>query len=246
MAVQKFSRWILVAALLLVPTLLTAAPIGASGNSGNPSLLTEHNLTINDEFDITAGVALDPGAGPWFKGLRNSSPNPISSGQPVPITETLHNAGAIPWTDWHEEIDSRTTIGGGGGGGGGGANNAPGFLFANNSLSLMADYGSGFVGLAEGADYTLQTMLYSGPPLSGNNNHWEAIWIFFEPHATIQSGDTLKIEKQIFEVYGDANLWMPGETAVIRQYPTPEPATVMLLGLGALAMVGVRRGPRRD
>jgi hypothetical protein len=45
----------------------------------------------------------------------------------------------------------------------------------------------------------------------------------------------------MYEVFGDGNLWMLGEAAEIRQFPSvPEPAC---LGLGAVgaALVGRRR-----
>lgn len=200
--------------------------ISASGNFNLPTTVTQHNGSQGSGFDINEGVSLDPGAGPWIKELVNAGPS-VPSGTELFINETLTNTGTIPWTDWHEEILSVTGIPG--------AIQVPGFLFRNGSVHLSADYGAGLVGLAEGPDYTLQTMPYNGPPIGGNNNHWQAIWIFFAPHAVIQPGDTLVIEKRIFEVFGDGNIWQSGEFAEVAQYPTPEPTT---LALGAPLLAG--------
>ena len=58
----------------------------------------------------------------------------------------------------------------------------------------------------------------------------------------IQPGDTLKIEKQIFEVHLDGNLWEPGEFAEIAQYPTiPEPSSFLLAATVLGFIVGGRR-----
>jgi hypothetical protein len=203
------------------------APLGASGNFNLPTTDTEYLGDQGGGFDIVASLHLDPFAGPWVKSLTNLGPS-LSSGTEVFITETLTNDGPITWTDWHEEIIS---VGGGSGG------QLPGFLFRNGSVNLQADYGAGFVSLFEGPDYTLQTMVYDGPPISGNNNNWEAVWIFFEPHAVIETGDTLRIEKRIFEIYGDGNIWQTGESAQIAQYPTPEPTTLGIVVIGGLALL---------
>ncbi len=209
--------------------------LGASGNYNLPTTDTEYFGDQGGGFNITASLHLDPLAGPWVKSLTNSGPS-IASGTEVFIAETLTNDGSIPWTDWHEEILSISTVGGGGGGGGGGIQ-VPGFLFRNGSVNLQADYGSGFVSLFEGPDYSLQSMDYNGPAISGNNNNWQAVWIFFEPHAVIQTGDTLRIEKRIFEIYGDGNIWQSGEAAQIAQYPTPEPTTALIIAPLATAML---------
>jgi hypothetical protein len=77
----------------------------------------------------------------------------------------------------------------------------------------------------------------------GNVGHWEAISILFAPHRVIETGDVLLIEKDIFEVFGDANIWMPGEAAQIAEYPTgvPEPAALSTLAIATGALLGGRR-----
>lgn len=209
------------------------AGIGASENEGNPSTTTQY-VGNNSGFEITEDVTYDPSAGRWIKQLVNNpfGGSPIQSGLRVNITETLTNTGSSSWTDWHEEIITDTLI-----------NGFPerGFLFDKNFLNLMADYGSGFQSLVEIVDYTVSAMDYVGPGSSNENMGLEAIWIFFEPHAVIKTGDTLKIEKQIFEVHLDANPWQPGEFVEIAQYPTiPEPTSLVLAAV-AFGFIACRR-----
>jgi hypothetical protein len=42
-------------------------------------------------------------------------------------------------------------------------------------------------------------------------------------------------------VFGGSDIWMPGEAAVVRQYPTPEPATALIMVLGASMLSVIRR-----
>ena len=185
---------------------------------------------------IVEEVALDFSAGPWLKDLVNSTANGFNSGQNRTISETLTNAGTLTWTGWHERVVTRTTVGGGQ------PDNAPGFLFRPNSLTLSADYGAGVVPLAENVDYTVAAT--SPPPGSGGGSDWETITITFAPHAAIEPGDILNIRKDIFEVFGDADVWMPGEAARIGEYPigVPEPGGLAMISAAAVALV--RRGRR--
>jgi hypothetical protein len=225
----------LIAGLILTGWVLPPAARAQTINaSSDPNELP--TFTLHPEqgglFIINEDVALDIASGPWIKELRNGD-NPHSSGQGVPIIETFHNVGNLPWTDWHERIITRTSIQQ--------PDDAPGFVFAENSVVLEADYGNGFVPLSQGVDYQLVTEPYAGPAFGGNFPHWVAIDIFFEPHAAIQPGDSLIIGKQIHEVFGDANIWEPLEIVQIEQYPTPEPTSLALCALGAALMPRRRR-----
>lgn len=227
---------LVVACLSYTPSVF--AQVGASGNNNQPSETTSYNLSQGgDSFDITEDVVLDPGSGPWLKELVNNSGQGIASGMEKTINETLTNAGTIPWTDWHEEVISLTTIIM--------PDDAFGFVFPQNPINLMADYGGGFVNLVEGPDYSLIGTPYSGPGMAGNMGY-VAIDIFFAPGATIYPGDTLKIEKRIFEVFNDANIWQPGEAAVIAEYPTPEPVSAALFAVGMLGLFARRRETHRQ
>ena len=209
-----------------------AQTIGASGNTNAPSITTDHD-TQGGQFQINRDVALSDLAGPWEKLLKNNTASPFFSGQTVMITETLTNTGTVPWTDWHEHVVSRTTLNQ--------PDDSPGFLFDRTFLQLEADYGSGLVNLNLGIDFITFNDPYSGPSFGGNNNHWEAINIFFAPGKEIQPGDTLVIRKRIFEVFGDANVWEQQEIAVIAEYPTPEPVSAALFGVAALGLLARRR-----
>jgi hypothetical protein len=211
------------------PSAETVYPVGGGSGSGGPP-----NVLIVED------VALDFGAGVWMKDLVNATENGFSSGQNRSIAELLTNAGSLTWTGWHERIVTRTT---GGGGGGGPGNDPPGFLFRENSLVLSANYGAGVVPLTQGVDYTVAPT--QGPPGSGNGPDWETITITFAPHAVIEPGDILEIRKDIFEVFGDGNIWMPEEAARIGQFPigVPEPGAAVFIG-GAAAGAMVRRRRR--
>src|SRR5206468_1166988 len=117
-----------------------------------------------------------------------------------------------------------------------------GFLFNPNSLALSANYGGGFIPLAQGVDYTVAPTLYSGPPDPGNNGNWEAIDIFFAPNRVIATGNVLQIQKSIFEVFGDADPWRPAEASVIAEFPSPEPTGFSFLA--PLALAGLARSRR--
>src|SRR5262245_28461212 len=215
------------------------ALVSASGGAG-PSTDSAALITGGPDIGsvpISESVSLDPGAGPWRKNLINNAIG-RSSGEDVAIVETLTNVGNITWTDWHEHVVSTTDFGGGVTG--------PGFLFRNDSLSLQANYGSGFVNLTQGVDYTVVPTLYSGPsspPPMTNDGQWQAIDIFFSPGRVIEPGDILRINKSIFEVFLDGDPWRPQETAVIAEYPSPEPASLAIFG-AVTAVAMVRRRPR--
>lgn len=206
-----------------------AVAILASGKPNAPSSTTDVNFS-SGQFSVTSDVAFDNSAGQWLKRLfLPSDGGGASSGDRHDIVETITNAGIQAWTDWHERVVSTTMINDPNG-------NDPGFLFDNSSLFVYRNN----ILLSSGSDYLLvpQPFLF-GPP--GNSGHWSAFDIFFQPGSEIQPGDTLRIEKRIFEVFGDANIWMPSEPAVIAQYPTiPEPATLLLAAISA-CVCGVRR-----
>src|SRR5262249_48036129 len=149
-----------------------------------PSQATSYPRMGSGGFQVTETVALDPAFGPWQKSLVNTGPGGVASGVDLPISELLTNVGTQAWSDWHEQVLSRTTINN--------PNDSPGFLFRQGSLTVAANYGSGFVPLTQGVQYTLVTTPYSGPPdPTGNDSNWEAIDIFFQPGFQIAPGNTL-------------------------------------------------------
>jgi hypothetical protein len=226
----------IVCLMLWAPAALRAATIGASSDTSKPSASTSYMSGLT--FNITENVAVDPNAGPWHKDLVATTGT--ASGQDRTIMEMLTNLGGIAWSDWHEAVLTRTTINM--------PNDAPGFLFRQGSLSVSANYGSGPVALSEGTDYTVTPTLYSGPGSSGNNGNWEAIDITLSPARFIAPGNTLSIQKNIFEVFLDGDTWMTGEAAQIGEYPTtsgvPEPAALGVTGVALAAFISGRRRRR--
>ncbi|MEX2114320.1 MAG: hypothetical protein WD845_14095 [Pirellulales bacterium] len=217
---------------LVAITDVADAAITASGNQGNPTTVTQHDGNMGNGFAINEDVAFDTSGGPWVKQLVNAGGG-ISSGVRVDITETFTNTGLNAWTGWHEQIISVTDISG----------PQPGFLFDEDSLVVSLDAGGGFQPLSAGVDYSVVATDYTGPGMGVGNVGWQAVSIFFEPHSLVHAGDALRIDKQIFEVFLDVNIWPTGEAAEIAQYPTvPEPSAWVLAALGlAIVLPRARR-----
>jgi hypothetical protein len=60
----------------------------------------------------------------------------------------------------------------------------------------------------------------------------------------IANGQRLRIEKQIFEVFGDGDVWRPGleNAAVLGQFPTvPEPGVTTVFATGITGLLIRRR-----
>src|SRR4051812_24290665 len=106
----------MVCVIIAAPS-LRGATIGASSDTGMPSQITSYSIAAG--VSITEDVALNPTAGPWLKDLVAA--NPSASGANRNITEVLTNLGGIAWSDWHEQVVSRTTINQ--------PNDSPGYLF---------------------------------------------------------------------------------------------------------------------
>ena len=227
------------AALVLNYLLVSLAPsaraaVSASGDGLMPSQDTSHDFN-GTGFQVTETVASDPSFGPWQTRLVNSQ-DPHPSGRAFPVTQTLTNTGPAAWTGWRAEVRSRSTVGGGGA-------DVPGFLFHDSSLFVQADYGSGLVTLTPGTDYIVAPTLWSGPPTMGNDSHWEAFSIFLAAARAIKTGDQLRIQSDVFEIFNDGDPWRPEEQAVIAQFPVvvPEPQLLGMLAGGAGAACAPRR-----
>jgi hypothetical protein len=212
-----------------------ARAVSASGDLLQPSQSTSNSITA----PILESVAYDTSAGPWLNNMVNDMGHGIASGNNVAIIEELTNSGGATWTAWSESVASRTAIDN--------PDDAPGFLISPGTVSVEADLGSGFLTLVSGTDYVLTTTDYSGEPFSGNNGNWEAIRIDLMPSAQIAPGDKLRINKEVFEVFGDGNVWQPDEAAQIAEFPVvPEPGALAILALAAaLPLLRVRRHQRR-
>ena len=120
---------------------------------------------------------------------------------------------------------------------------SPGCLGYNSTWAL----GNGLP-LSSGVDYTvIPTINNTGIGVTPGGD-WVALSIFFSPSAVIQPGDTLGITKNIFEVFGDSDIWDVGEFALLAEHASvPEPSTFVLgiAGLAGLGFVTLRKKFRR-
>ena len=233
---RKFTFLFALCAALAATRLVLADGISAGPNPSDPTATPSSYSGNHDGFLIVEDVAYDGSADQWTKALVNVGPQQIFSGQLVEIDERLTNVGQLAWTDWHERVLSLTDTGGGPG-------LQPGFLFEKDSVSVYRNGGL----LSQGTDYTLVPEVSQDP---GNANDWVGLSIFFNPGATIQPGNTLRITKNIFEVFGDGNTWMttePNNVALIAEYPTaiPEPTAIGLTLLASLVVCCRRSSKRR-
>lgn len=221
-------------ALLVLAASANAINYSVGNNSGGPTSIVPVNsgpFGSSPVFQLNAGVDHDPSAGNLLKDFTNTSQGSggpasgISSGQNIQITEVFTNVGAESWSAWDEEILSTTS---------GIPQPSPGFLFHPSNVTLLRNG----IPLSSGVDYTRTGVQYFG----AGNSGFISMTFSFAPSSYIQPGDTLEIQKQIHEVFSDANVWALNEAARVAQYPTavPEPAAVGLLAL-ALASQCRRR-----
>jgi hypothetical protein len=214
---------------VFVVTRSALAVVVAGDNPSGPTTVTTYTGGING-FSVVESVSYDGASGAWQKELINSG-NQIFSGQQVPIVEHITNFGPSSWTDWHEEILATP-----------GDPQFPDFLFTAGSLQVDRNG----VALINGLDYTLvPTTDHTGIGVTPSGD-WVAISIFFSPSAAIQPGDILGIRKDIFEVFGDGNVWDSGEFALLAQFPTvPEPSSITLGSFGVVGMCLLWRNRRK-
>jgi D-serine deaminase-like pyridoxal phosphate-dependent protein len=227
--------YVLVLCAVLAATRSALAVVAASDNPSGPSTTTHYTGNQSSGFSIVENIAYDPSAGQWQKELENvggtMGTGEIFSGTHVAVDERMTNAGEIAWTDWHEAVLS-TNI----------SPPGPGFLIDSGTMSVFRNGGL----LTQGSDYSIVPVSLAN---EDSTPDWSAVSIFFNPGSSIQPGDTLRISEQIYEVFGDGNTWVVGESAVLGQYPTvPEPASLSLASLGSvgLCLLWLNRRSRKN
>jgi MYXO-CTERM domain-containing protein len=199
------------------------AVVAASDNPSGPSTTTHYTGNQSSGFSIVENIAYDPSAGQWQKELENVGSGigngQIFSGVHVAVDELLTNAGGDTWTDWHEAVLSMNVSPPG-----------PGFLIDSGTMSVYRNNGL----LTPGSDYSVVPVTLAN---EDSTPDWSAVSIFFNPGSYIQPSDTLRITEQIYEVFGDGNTWVVGESAVLGQYSSvPEPASLSLASLGSAGL----------
>jgi hypothetical protein len=199
-------------------------PIGASRDFGNPSLVSDHNMNTSGGWQIgsdgdPADVILDPNAGPWIKNLHNANGGPVSAddtGFTAPQSYSL-----VEWIhiagqrSWTDFHEEVIT---------------PGW----NIGGLMQISQGGELLPVPGLNVMLMDTVW--PERGG------AVWFTFDP---LPPSTVLKLSKTLSWV---GNPGVQGDlfNGVIQlaQYPTPEPASIALVALAAIGLVGCRRRSR--
>jgi hypothetical protein len=222
-----------------------AATILSSGDATQNFTSTNHPVTGpvgGASAIITADVGQSSAFGPWQQFLLNNAtgpaevpPHSISSGVNVGVNETITNLGGVTWNHWTEKVLSRTTIST--------FNDSPGFQFRTASILVEADYGSGFTVLTNGVHYTRVDTPATG--IAFEPTAVEAFTLNFQPGFEIQNGDKLRINKNIFEVFNDGDIWLQGQAAQLGVFPgpVPEPSAAVACAF-ALTAFAARRHPR--
>ena len=95
--------------------------------------------------------------------------------------------------------------------------------------------------LVQGVDYTLTPIPNTGPPVGGDNAHWQGFNVTFTPARRIATNNKLRIQKDIFEMFGDANIWTQGESAQLAEFPIPEPSVATLMCVTSMGWLMRRR-----
>lgn len=237
-------RWlVLLVALVVVVTCAPAfAQVPASGPNMDPTLTPRHisveffPSTLEDShWFLEDELVFDPHAPPmekWFQSPVLTPSNPLLPGDGFPVWENfLIVPPSLSVLDWHEVIHT------------------PGWEWRYSEYDPNpTDPNYHPLITRDGIPWPWQPQLPM-PPGSDPNT---MIWAEFPP---IDPGHVLDIHKQLVWM-GDPNngntkwgdgtnddgtVTIPEQMITVWEYPTPEPSTLALVVLGALALVGVRR-----
>jgi len=216
---KKVMRWSVVASATLVFVL----PARGFTPDDNISIGLEGN-PIDIPFDPDAPpwdkVIDDPAGAPWADDLYDLQLNQdVNMLTVIGIEEWLVVGGTRPWTDWHEELV-----------------NSPGWVWDQGQFNLPGVSGP---------------FLEVRPPGGTGFNPPDVIDIvatdmtvdfFFEP---LDPGTEVHIIKRLVYVGPDGMFNTPDTyqgPVTIREYPTPEPAGLLLMVGGGLMVLRRRSG----
>ena len=200
-------RFLILGVLALV--VILSAPMAAQATVTGVSMGGHGTAQINADgsVDINMDAAYDPSGGPIIKIFS-------TDGQPgtITLTETIHNSGTVPWTDWHEQLLVPGADG-------------TGWVPSPDTDNLW--WGDPNVNGGQQA--------HSNPPSTVQIDHPSDVIEFYFPTTPVFPSQTLTITKDILVPEGMT-------TFAIAEWPTvPEPSIMVLAGFGVLALLKRRK-----
>jgi hypothetical protein len=222
------ARFVLAAISALVVTCVstaTAQPIVSGGNFAAPS--TELDVPWlglqTEKYQVNASIIHDPSAGPIVKHFA-SPPTTLVDSQPFPLVIneniTIVSEG-VPSphhvTDWHEAIFTKGWV-----------------WYLPGDPGSAGWFPEGTTLITRDGQPWASTVQPGPNPL--------ILDVVFDP---IEPGHILDIHKALLWVGNGTNtIWGddPDETFIeVREYPTPEPGSIVLAGLAAVLVAVVRK-----
>ena len=199
-------RFLILGALAML--VLIGAPMAAQATVTGVSMGGHGSAVINADgsVDISMDAAWDPSAGPIIQIFG-------TDGQPgiIHLTETIHNSGTVPWTDWHEQLLVRDADG-------------TGWVPSPDTDNLW--WGDGFN--AGNAPNT-------NPPSTWAVDHPNDVMSFWFPTTPVFPSQFLVITKEILVPEGMTTF------AIAEWPTVPEPSIMVLAGFGVLALLKRRK-----
>jgi hypothetical protein len=223
-----------ISSFCLLPSVAKAVGVTSGYNllADGPVISVPSATLPGTGYQVDLDLTFDPAAGPMTKNFdtpRYVTGQPVSliGSQPLPflVTENFNLVGGRALvSDWHEQIVT------------------PGWVWVTPGQSVP-----GFPNLfPEGQSLiTRNAQSWPSTPIGGSSDP-ARIDVQFAP---IPSGNILDVHKALMwvGVTGANDIWGdgPNETTItVLEYPTPEPSSIVLAGLGLVSLFVARRRGR--